>query len=153
MKTTRDNFTDLLSPSPVEFSFDTIGWRVLGVIVLLLILSIIAWILYRYQKNRYRSEALKLISHIHTKGHTRLIQTDKILRRTAFTAYKDPQIKSMNYNMWKDFLLQHAPPYSEDTDFLSNIGEIVYQKDEKTDDILISKFVKYARFWIRKHEF
>ncbi|MDC1105574.1 DUF4381 domain-containing protein [Prolixibacteraceae bacterium] len=152
MKTINNNFDNLLPPSPVEFTPYAIGWKVSGVIIICILLLLIIWWIIRYRRNRYRKEALKLISELHTKGQPRLIQIDKIIRRTAFTAYQDSRVKSMTQDSWYNFLLKHAPTYHKETDFIPSLSELFYGVENNEKEILISKYEEYARFWIRQHE-
>ncbi|QZE12817.1 DUF4381 domain-containing protein [Halosquirtibacter laminarini] len=153
MKDTINNFDQLLAPDAVEFSFDTTGWKVLAGVAVVLIILIIIGSIRRVQKNRYRKEALLLMREVHGDTVEQLREINRILRRTAYTASRDPQVKQISGKQWCKYLLSHTPPYPLETDFIEPALKAIYQPDNNINEHLLTKYHQYAIFWIRKHEF
>ncbi|AZQ61155.1 DUF4381 domain-containing protein [Flammeovirga pectinis] len=150
-----NNIGKVIPPAPIAFTFDAIGWFVLlGIIVLFLIfLSLAIW---RYkEKNKYREEALSLLHTIDSSEPTseNVYAIDKILRRTAFTAFQDQQVKQLMQLDWKNYLDKKIKKNDlNDVDFLT-VNQLVFSSSKNSIELKskYKKYYKYAEAWIRKH--
>ena len=56
----QDVMGGILEPEPLPFSFDTLGWKILGALILIGLCIILIRQIKRYQKNTYRREATQM---------------------------------------------------------------------------------------------
>ncbi|MBB6459322.1 DUF4381 domain-containing protein [Flammeovirga kamogawensis] len=155
MINTENNIGTVIPPAPIAFTFDAIGWTVvLCIIVLLLAILFIA--IWRYkEKNKYRGEALLLLYKIDNKVPTseNVFAIDKILRRTAFTAFRDQKVKQLMQLDWKHYLDKKIKKNDlNDTDFLE-VNQLIFSSPKKKIELesKYKNYYKYAEVWIRKH--
>lgn len=102
-----DTIGTLMEPDPVRFSFLAPGWGYL-LLLLLLVLAVYGLLIYlRYQKNRYRREAIRLINSISESeepGHLRLYQVAETVKRVSIQTYGRTGLAEVNGKEWMEFL-------------------------------------------------
>ncbi|NLR91947.1 DUF4381 domain-containing protein [Flammeovirga agarivorans] len=150
----KDNIGTVIPPPSVQFSFDTLGWKVVGGIILLLIVLLI-WKLWKHHtKNLYRKEALQLLYKIdqNQASPNNVYEIDKLLRITAYTAYHENRIKQLEGKEWKLFLDQKIKrDVLKDDKFLMLQQFIFSEKLNPETKENFKDYYQYAEFWIRKH--
>lgn len=154
MSSTQDKIGTLIPPQEIVFTFNTIGWKVVGILLILLFISILFLWWRHYKKNLYRKEALHLLQHLNTEkaSSSNIYAIDRILRRTAFTAYHQQEIKQMMYSEWKDFLDSKIKiNVLSQADFNQILKGIYDDTSVLENPQLYKEYYKYAEFWIRKH--
>lgn len=108
---------DVVLPPPVPWTPQTLGWQVVGVLLLLLAL-VLAWrAVRRYWRNRYRREALaelkRLEVQLDSTGETQvraavLAALAALIKRCALAAWPREQVAGLSGARWADFVLAHA---------------------------------------------
>jgi hypothetical protein len=150
---------EILIPEPVSFLPQTIGW----LIVAILLLSLAAWIGYRWrryrQANRYRSLALLRISQIEAElaGPARvsaLASIPRLVKRVALEAYPREEVASLSGNAWLEFLDESYGG----KDFTEGSGRLLPVLSYVTPEYLevirekeISGLTRLVKVWIKKH--
>jgi len=117
----------ILEPDPIQFSFDTPGWYILGFLALLsIILLSIRWI-KQYKNNTYRREAIKELNQIipadsSNELRPQLSQLLVILKMAALKAYGRENVATLDGKNWLVFLESKAKntPFSKFETIISN---------------------------------
>ena len=99
----------LYEPDAVRFSFETPGWYVLGIFLLLVAAFLFFKWLKRYRKNAYRREALKTIANIeqHSQNQNEANQLNDIwvlLKLVAMETFGRQQVAQLYGDDWLEFL-------------------------------------------------
>ena len=96
-------FGELYEPQPVVFTFETLGWKLLvGLVVLLLIIACVLWVRKRI-KNKYRREALREIQNL-PHEHESVLQILVTLKRVAIMVFGRQRVAALNGHDWLHFL-------------------------------------------------
>ena len=99
----------LYEPDAVRFSFETPGWYVLGIILLLVATFLFFSWLKLYRKNGYRREALKTIARIEQNFQNQneanqLNDTLVLLKLVAMETFGRQQVAQLYGDDWLEFL-------------------------------------------------
>ncbi|MFC1760569.1 DUF4381 domain-containing protein [Planctomycetota bacterium] len=142
-------------PESVSMTPETIGWWILGGIVL----AWFSWFGYvwyrRWQANRYRDAALEELSEIErlwSQGDPAgLIRLPVLLKRTAMHAFGREHAADLTGTPWLAFLDKTGAT----TDFTRGPGRILidmaYKTTETIADENIPEVLMVAREWIWRH--
>lgn len=71
---------DVAIPDSVSWMPQTIGWKILCVILLLVVIYLVYRLAQRWWNNRYRQEALKELMHLDAKDENSTERTFKVLK-------------------------------------------------------------------------
>ena len=143
---------DILEPDPIPFTFETIGWKILGVVlVLIAIFGFYKW-LKLYKKNAYRREALKQISLVEVGSLTsqeQLNQLNIILKQVAILAFGREQVAELFGENWLLFL-DSKNKKSEFIKYVTSFEDAIYSNKE-IDNITLQSIYKTTKSWINGH--
>ena len=97
------NLNDIVVPAPVPWWPPAPGWLVVAFIVLMLVIVIAVrqWRLWR--RNRYRRQALQVVSSIR-QGNTAPGALPLVLKRAALSAWPREEVASLSGPAWHRFL-------------------------------------------------
>lgn len=138
---------NLYEPDPVSFSFETIGWKILLIVLILgIIIAALIWI-RSYIKNKYRREALARLDQLQKPEH--LSEVFVILKYTAMITFGRERIGSLIGKEWLLFL-DKTGKNSTFQKHSSLILQAIYtdQSPELSDFNLVKK---QASHWIKSH--
>lgn len=137
-----DLLEEVPEPPAIALTPQTLGWIVLGGLVVLLFLLCGWWIHKRWQANAYRRAAL----HELDQAGDDPAAIAKIIRRAALVAYPRSDIVRLTGESWLEFLDSTYPGSA----FSSGAGRIVsiapYRPQPATSELRA-----VARDWLRKH--
>ncbi|MCH4821751.1 DUF4381 domain-containing protein [Gramella lutea] len=136
----------LQEPAPIPFTFETIGWKILGIVILVSILIILLLWIRNYIKNRYRREALQELNIINTNE---INETFRILKNTAIKAYGREKVGNLYGNKWLSFLEETGKEVKM-LEFENAIFNSIY-RDKKIDQNIYSRITENSKKWIRTH--
>jgi len=145
----------IIEPTPVPFSFDAIGWKILLVFIILLITYLLYKSFLNYKKNQYRRDAAFKISEIHNNSENSITeivkQTMFQIKLTALETFGRNKVASLEGINWLQFLNDSG----KNTNFVGYKEEIinaVYQ-DEFIENSNFNKdeFTKTSIKWIKNH--
>lgn len=142
--TSQIRLAPLYEPDAVRFTFDAPGWRVVGLMLLIVFTIILYQQVVRYIKNAYRRHALARLD-----GNTSPQNTLIVLKQTAIYAFGRDRAGSLTGKDWLVFLDKTG----KDVDFTSleaPIANYVYDNAEMTRDDSL-KLVSNSRKWIKTH--
>ncbi len=98
----------IITPDPIPFTMDTMGWKVLFLLLFLLILFIAYRFFKHYKQNAYRRDAISQIQNLisnNKNGATTIIaQIMFLLKQTALQTYDRKQVASLEGENWLVFL-------------------------------------------------
>ncbi|WP_417444416.1 DUF4381 domain-containing protein [Joostella sp.] len=134
----------LYEPDPIPFTFETVGWKILAVIVVL-VLCISAYFMIRnYRRNAYRREALNKLKVVNSIG-----ETLAILKIVAIRTFGRDEVGSLYGKSWLEFLDRTGKGVA----FLSlekDIEATVYKSDMASDKQKAAILLN-SKKWIKTH--
>ena len=145
----------LIEPTPVEFTMDTIGWKMLFFVLLISVLYGIYKCYLHYKSNQYRRDAIVKIAAIESDSELSIpefiTQIMFQIKQTALFAFGRKKVASLEGNQWLQFLEENAKGASF-SKYQNAISEAIY-KDEVSEESNFNKeeFVKTSINWIRNH--
>ncbi|WP_034062477.1 DUF4381 domain-containing protein [Lacinutrix jangbogonensis] len=145
----------LLEASPVAFTMDTLGWKILfGILIL-----VTMWFLYRYytayKKKAYKREAVLKIKHLaelYKSNDVSLIsETMFQLKQTALQTYNRTEVASLKGIEWLRFLDKkgNTTSFSKNENIITSA--LYNNKLDETSLFNRSDFVKSSIKWIKTH--
>ena len=145
----------LMEPSPVAFSMDTIGWKILFAQLLIIILYSAYKFYLHYKHNKYRRLAVAKIIEISQLSDNEMpsmiSQIMFQIKQTALLTFDREKVASLEGNQWLQFLQQTA----KDVHFVEYKDVIISSvyKGEVSSEVDFDKndFVKNSIKWIKKH--
>lgn len=142
----------ILEPDPLTFTFETIGWKILGGILLLLLIILSYKRLKLYQKNKYRRKALKRIQFISAEesGNADKIKNFNIvLKQVAIEAFGRDRVAELYGVEWLLFLDSKAKNCSF-AQYDSSFTDAMYSNKE-IDGNKEGAIYKLTKTWIHEH--
>lgn len=145
----------IIELNPVEFTMDTIGWKVLFFFLLVSVLYIIYKFYLRYKSNQYRREAVVKIMEISKlldiESPSLITQIMFQIKQTALQTFGRKQVASLEGNQWLQFLEKTAKGVSFKK-YQESISNAIYKEEiDKKIDFNKEDFVKTSVQWIKKH--
>lgn len=151
---------DIVLPAPVDMTPQTIGWTVLGALLIVLLVWGTIQAIRRYRRNRYRREALTELDRLQglsSGGDGRvaaLREVPVLVKRTALCAWPRETVADLAGNEWLRFLASTGGG----TAFDNGAGRLLLEADYgppgrlaelsgEDADLLFGA----ARDWIRGH--
>ena len=107
-----DSFTlqgllDVPLPEPVSFLPQTLGWQLLGVVLLLLMGGLMGRRLQRAWQQRYRHEGLAALERAASLPWAeQVLAVQHVLKTVAIYAYPERDLAALSGPAWLDFLAQ-----------------------------------------------
>ncbi|UZD21838.1 DUF4381 domain-containing protein [Algoriphagus halophytocola] len=138
----------IYEPPPVEFSFETTGWAILGGMFLLGVLVILFFMLRHYLRNRYRKEALTSLYEIESDASA-FPKVFVILKRVAIQVFGREKVGSLHGNSWLGFLDKTGKDVRL-LQFEEQISALIYQ-DRIPDQEVRKEIMSQAQKWIKTH--
>jgi hypothetical protein len=142
------NLGPLQEPSAVPFTFSTIGWPILGAVVLILMVIVAILTIRKYRHNRYRREALAELQQV-VRGELDFVHSMVLVKRTAIHAFGRDEVGKLTGTDWLKFLDEHA----RQVQFLSMQSEVegLMYKSETPNNTVRDKILTNVKNWINNH--
>ncbi|WP_215224955.1 DUF4381 domain-containing protein [Echinicola shivajiensis] len=138
----------LYEPESVKFSFETVGWTIVGVILLLGVLVLMFIVVRRYIRNKYRREALKSIKSI-SGEEQRLLEVFVVLKNTAMKTFGRKKVGGLYGHDWLAFLEKTGKQVKfldREEEFLSALYKNALLSQEGKHKLLVN-----AEKWVKTH--
>jgi hypothetical protein len=153
--TSLQNMNDLVTPGPVPWWPLAPGWYGLAVIVVaaLLVFAFIMW--RRWQRERYRRQALLELSAMRAGTAGSLDLLPALLKRAALAVWPREVVASLSGAGWHRFLDESA----QMDQFCSGAGELLDQlayvsgRTESLADAERNRLLEAAEFWLKHHRY
>jgi len=137
----------LYEPDPVQFTFETVGWPILGTLVIV-ILVIAGFFIYRnYRRNQYRREALRTLDQISQPDQ--VLTIFMVLKKTAIHAFGREKVAGLSGNEWLKFL-ERTGKNIHIIDQEKHVESSLYQSEPLPEDAQ-HQILSNAKKWIRTH--
>ncbi|SEG07050.1 DUF4381 domain-containing protein [Vibrio hangzhouensis] len=105
-----NDLIDPVTPEAIRFFPETIGWKMVAVVLLVTSAMLLFRTIHRYRSNRYRRIALKAIGAL-SKSHAGnyLIALNSVLKQVACHRYPFSSVASLHGEQWLVFLSNKIP--------------------------------------------
>lgn len=149
-----DDIGNLIEPDKVPFKFDTIGWKVLISMILLVSIFLIIRSIKKYIQNTYRRNALRElcdfdISKNNQQNELVVNFANTLLKKTAILVYGRPTVANLHGAQWTQFLdskTKHIN-FKEIENLFSNAS---YMSENIAYEDRV-KIVNLTKKWIQTH--
>ena len=143
------NLGPLIEPDAITFTFNTIGWKMLfTVILIILTVSFVFW-LKTYIRNKFRREAVKNINNIISLQNP-VKEIFVNLKIVAIKSFGRENVAKLSGTEWLIFLNSKA----KNIDFLlfeQEINQAIY-KDKNIDDDKLEQLITISIKWIKTYD-
>jgi len=128
-------------PTPISFSFDTIGWKILALIAILVLFFVLYKLVSNYRRNKYRRDAVKLL-----QSASSLDQGLIVLKKVAMQVYGREQVAALYGAPYWNFLDDklNAPIWE---DKIHDLNQAVHGNSTLKLEIVKPLIIK----WINRH--
>jgi len=150
---------DLVMPPAVSYAPSTVGWYILGALLIVALAWLVSrWLAHR-RARRYRRDALRELAAIEARlrGAERaaaFIELDVLIKRVALAAYSRADVAALSGDAWLSFL-DHARGGRTFTSGDGRaLGELPYTSIEARQSVSAertSALVDAVRDWIEGH--
>ena len=143
---------DILEPDPLPFTFETIGWKIVGAVLLIGAIVLFYKWLKLYQKNKYRREAIQkiqLIENQNSESQYKVNQLNIILKQVAIITFGREQVAQLYGNDWYAFL-DSKNKKSGFAKYSANFSDAIY-RDKEVDETILNSIYKLTKTWINEH--
>lgn len=141
---------EVVAPAPVSWLPTTIGWKVLAVCGLALAVWIGLRGLRRWQRNRYRRDAIKQLDNLADRpSDERLSGIAVLLKSTALTAWPRCEVAPLHGEPWVAWLEEAGAGFSQSSRSLLSRGQ--YLRPAAEDPRELETLSSEAAAWIRTH--
>lgn len=148
-KASLQNLNDIVAPAAVPWWPLAPGWYVLAVIVAIALagLAVMGW--RRWQRDRYRRQALAELEEIREDAAGSLHLLPSLLKRTALSAWPRETVASLSGQPWHAFL-DHSAGSDQ---FCHEAGELLDQLayGKSLSEAEHSRLLAAAEKWLRLH--
>jgi hypothetical protein len=145
---------EILPPESVSWLPTTVGWRVLGLVLLVLAVrqSWRGW--QHWLRNRYRGAAIRELDKISTESastNAQLIAISLLLKATALQAYPREEIAALTGRDWIEWLNATGGQATFSSESSSLPAEHVYRGQAEVKDRALASLHDTSRLWIKQH--
>lgn len=148
-------FIEVGSPALTSWWPQTLGWKIVLAILLLLVIkkSYLRWQAYKH--NTYRREALAWLNNLPTlydlEQQTIFRQLPALLRKTAITAFNREQICKLQANEWDAWLDKHCQQTSFTTRFAKQLHILAFSPTPQLSHEQMHALINEVSLWIKFH--
>ncbi len=146
---------EILEAEPIPFTFDTLGWKIVFVFLLLIIAYVFYKLYLKYKSNQYRRDAVAemeiLKANQEISESSFITQSVVILKRIALLTYKREDVASLQGENWLRFLDGKVSNINF-TKYTKEIENAVYQDiSDPSSDFNKDEFFTMSIKWIKNH--
>lgn len=154
------NLHPLYTPEPVAFAPETIGWYLLGALMMMLVGFVFYRWIKRQKARRYRKVAVEMIELLESDlsagaaAYKVVPEISGVLKRVAIKSYRRMEVARLSGEAWINFLSQSAQGIKFHPETLDILTTGQYQKPEdveKLDSEQIKSFSTDLKNWIKHH--
>ncbi|MBB3105103.1 DUF4381 domain-containing protein [Azomonas macrocytogenes] len=154
-----DQLKELALPTPVSWLPQTWGWLALLLVTLFVLLSWAALRYRRWQRSRYRREALSRLVQLEqalddpARRLAALRELPELLKRVALSMPGAPPVAALGGNAWQAFLARHGGEPLP-ADFAQQLAQLAYAPHERLRSLSSDQcrqLLGLCRAWVEKH--
>ena len=142
---------EIVVPDPISLWPSTIGWKVLGLALMIYALYKVTQAIRRWWRDRYRREALHQLSTL--APDAQLAALPFLLKATALQAYPREQVAALSGEQWLGFLDAHCAGVSFQQGIGKSLLVIDYLPHEQwqLSQAQANELIGLSRRWIEQH--
>lgn len=141
---------EVITPAPVSWLPTTAGWKLLALCALALACWFGLRALRRWQRNRYRRDALRQLDLLSTRsGAERLPAIAVLLKSTALAAWPRREVAPLYGEAWVAWLEGAGAVFSDESRKL--LARAQYCREACGEDRDLDALSREAAAWIRAH--
>ena len=145
----RGELHEIVSPGPIDWLPQTLGWQVLGLVLALLLLRR-SWRIFRvWLRNRYRREAQQRLAQLGPSASATAV--NEVLKLTAMTAASRREVAALTGKSWCQWLQTRTPKLIFSPDTLRILGDALYDPQSNLSSGQRESLVQEAHLWIGQH--
>ena len=146
-------FEEIAAPASISWFPTTIGWQLLGLLLLALLCRKAYLAVRNWLRNRYRGEAHEALVEIASQAPTsaQLAAVNRILKSTALQAFPRGEIAGLSGHSWLKWLNANGggARFSEESSSLLGTGQ--YQMATDISDAQWQGLMAESREWVSRH--
>ncbi|QZE15720.1 DUF4381 domain-containing protein [Halosquirtibacter laminarini] len=145
----------ITAPSPIHYSFSTIGWFVVEGVLFVILILLMGLFLRRYYRNRFRREAISFLVQMEKGffGPKEFNQVNRYLKELIIHKYPELPIDGYYGERWYNFLTHSCKKEALLT--LEEFQQIeLYRRSGSTvpiDTELQKRYISFMERWILTH--
>lgn len=146
----KNEILGIIEPEAIPYSFATLGWKIVGIILLFFLTYLIYKAYLRYQKNAYKREAIELLLSLEKNKEIISFETiSTTLKKVALISYGRDTVAALYGLNWLTFLQEKGKntPFMK---FKDQLIDVIYSNktlDKSTSD----KLLELSKKWIKTH--
>jgi hypothetical protein len=145
------NLNDIVIPEPVAWWPPAPGWYVVAALVLLALLVLTFRGIQRWQRNRYRREALAILAQVRDNGSGQASRVPELLKRAALSAFPRDEVAGLNGAAWYRFLDGSARCDRFSAHAGTLLAKASYGASPSLTEREFTVLCEAAEFWLRRH--
>ena len=148
-------FIETQQPELISFYPQTIGWLLIGLILLIVLFNKIISAIRRYQSNAYRRDALQWLKEL--PDDTNVLQQPvfrklpTLLRKVALAGFGANTVVPLSLKEWEVWLDQQCDKTSFSGSFSSHLEQLSYSSAPKLTPNQIALLREQVSLWISFH--
>ena len=152
-----------LSAPGFSYAPQTWGWVLLALLLMAVITTLYLWRRLRWQRSRYRREALIQLAHIeqyldpHFQNRPQRVaavrEIPDLMKRVALSIPGHEPVASLRGEQWQVYLQRHAP-LPMPSDLARQLADLAYQPSERVAALKteqLRELLSLCRRWIEAH--
>lgn len=152
LNTTR--FGDPIESPSIGFSFDAPGWQLVFVLLALLAIAFVLYRLYKYNKNKYRRDAIKAITTLQAENPTssELVQfVNGLVKRILLRDSERTAFAHLTGERWFEYLSARCAKVSFDASDATLLRES-WDADKELDLGSVKAHTAKMKKWIQHYK-
>lgn len=146
---------EIMEVESIPFTFDTLGWKIVAIALLLLLAHFIYKFYLRYKNNQYKRDAVIEIESLNANSELTesafITQSILVLKRIAMQTFSRQEVASLNGEAWLSFLDEKVIDVNF-RKYTKEIEEAVYQDNfNPSADYNKAEFYTMSIKWIKNH--
>ncbi|MGJ5643339.1 DUF4381 domain-containing protein [Formosa sp. S-31] len=146
---------DLKEPEPIPYSYDTLGWKIVfGVLVLLFLFGLYKWYV-AYKKKQYLRDAVQHIQTLSVQTDLSLAQYINAilitLKRTAIQTFGRTEVAALHGKDWLQFLDNKVKQSNFSADETAILQAVYKDRVEDASGFSKDQFKNKSIHWITHH--
>ncbi len=141
-----DNLAPLRTPEAISWWPLAPGWWVLAILLVIALTALAVFTWRRYQANRYRRTALRMLNDLIASDCATLEQINQLLKATSLACWPTADVAQLHGANWTAFLRDSIKrPMDEDT---FSALEDVYKAPHTPANAAL---IQATRIWLKHH--
>ena len=143
----------LIEPDPIQYSFDTPGWNMIGILLILIVLFWGILMYIRYRQNAYRREAMTQLINIANSAFAlqeKVTTINRILKQVAMHIDNREAVAALTFDNWFAFLSKTCKSPCFDEHLFGTIQKGQFDTEQLTEK-KVNSYLHQSVQWIKTH--